>query len=85
MLPNLISRFPKILAECAIAERLRRYPGIELHPTLFNTTLIYGSEAARQCMTSLYREYIDAAAAASLPLLLTAPTWQLDPGRIAIS
>ncbi|YCM46988.1 homocysteine S-methyltransferase family protein (plasmid) [Verrucomicrobiaceae bacterium 227] len=83
MLPDLISRFPKILAECAIAERLRRDPEIKLHPTLFNTPLIYGPDAARQGMTSLYREYIDAAAAASLPLLLTAPTWRLDAGRIA--
>ncbi|WP_411827856.1 homocysteine S-methyltransferase family protein [Luteolibacter sp. AS25] len=81
MLSDLISSSPKILAECAIAERLRRLPGIELHPKLFNTPLIYGPESALECMTSLYCEYIDAAAA--LPLLLTAPTWRLDPDRIA--
>lgn len=83
MLSELISRYPKVLAECAIAERLRRHPEVTLHPVLFNTPLIYGPEVARAVMTSLYREYIDVAAEASLPLLLTAPTWRLDPERIA--
>lgn len=82
-LAELISHSPKVLAECAIAEQLRRHPEVELHPMLFNTPLIYGPTAACEVMTSLYREYIDAAAAAALPLLLTAPTWRLDPGRVA--
>ena len=83
MFSQLISRHPRILAECAIAERLRRHPQVDLHPMLFNTPLIYGPDAAREVMTSLYREYIDTAAAAALPLLLTAPTWRLDPARVA--
>mgnify|MGYP005845295887 CR=1 FL=1 len=82
MLSELITRYPKVLAECAIAERLRRHPEVTLHPMLFNTPLIYGPEVAREVMTSLYREYIDVAAEASLPLLLTAPTWRLDPDRV---
>lgn len=83
MLSELISRHPKVLAECAIAERLRRHPEVTLHPMLFNTPLIYEPEVAREVMTSLYREYIDAADEADLPLLLTAPTWRLDPHRVA--
>ncbi|PXA05081.1 homocysteine methyltransferase [Coraliomargarita sinensis] len=83
MLIGLFEKHPKILIECAIAERLRRMPEVELHPTLFNTPLIYGPEAACESMTALYREYIDTAAEADLPLLLTAPTWRLDPARIA--
>jgi S-methylmethionine-dependent homocysteine/selenocysteine methylase len=83
MLSELISRSSRILAECAIAERLRRHPEVELHPTLFNTPLIYGPEAARRVLSRIYEEYMDAAAAASLPLLLTAPTWRLDPERVA--
>jgi S-methylmethionine-dependent homocysteine/selenocysteine methylase len=83
MLSELISRSPRILAECAVAERLRRHPEVELHPSLFNTPLIYGPEAARTVMTGIYQEYMDAAAEASLPLLLTAPTWRLDPERVA--
>ena len=34
MLPEILDTHHKVLAECAIAERLRRRPGITLHPTL---------------------------------------------------
>ena len=83
MLAELLSAHPKILAECAIAERLRRMPGITLHPTLFNTPLIYGPDEATTAMSSLYEEYLQTASAAGLPLLLTAPTWRLDATRVA--
>ena len=83
MLTELLARHPKILAECAIAERLRRLPGITLHPTLFNTPLIYGPEEAKAAMSSIYVEYLQTASQANLPLLLTAPTWRLDATRIA--
>ena len=83
MLADLLATHPKILAECAIAERLRRMPGITLHPTLFNTPLIYGPDEARTAMTSIYQEYLQTASDAKLPLLLTAPTWRLDASRIA--
>jgi S-methylmethionine-dependent homocysteine/selenocysteine methylase len=81
-LSDLIANRPLVLAEFAITERLRRMPGVELHPTLYNTPLIYGPEASREALSSLYREYLETAAAASLPLLLTAPTWRLDRDRI---
>ena len=80
---SLLATHPKILAECAVAERLRRMPGITLHPTLFNTPLIYGPEDARRAMASIYQEYLGIAAGAGLPLLLTAPTWRLDATRVA--
>lgn len=83
MLAELLATHPKILAECAIAERLRRMPGITLHPTLFNTPLIYGPDDAKQAMSSLYQEYLQTAGGARLPLLLTAPTWRLDATRVA--
>ena len=83
MLESLLNNHPLILAECAVAERLRRMPGVELHPTLFNTPLIYGPEDARDAMTSIYLEYVETANHAGLPLMLTAPTWRLDASRIA--
>lgn len=79
-LPEAVSQFPKILAECAITEQLRRRP-VTLHNTLFNTPLIYGPEDERDEMTAIYRSYLDAAVEAELPLLLTAPTWRLDVDR----
>lgn len=78
-----VFQHPKILAECAVAERLRRLPEVELHPTLFHTPFIYGPEHAREAMASISLEYIGIARAAGLPLLLTAPTWRLDASRVA--
>lgn len=83
MLAELLDRHPRLLAECAVTERLRRIPGIELHPTLFCTPLIYGPDAARRELEAIYLGYLDAARDAGLPLLLTAPTWRLDATRIS--
>jgi homocysteine S-methyltransferase len=80
---EILDKHSLILAECAVAERLRRHPEVELHPTLFNTPLIYGPERAREIMADVYREYLQVAAGANLPLLLTAPTWRLDKDRVA--
>lgn len=64
-----------MLAEGAVSERLRRMGGIELHPTLFNTPLIYQEKAA-QSMAEIYGEYRNIALGARLPILLCAPTWR---------
>lgn len=83
MLEELLKESGMVLAECAVAERLRRMPGVELHPTLFNAPLIYGPESSRRAMAGIYREYLEIARAAGRPMLLTAPTWRLDAERLA--
>jgi len=82
MLKLLLQQHPKILAECAIAERLRRTPNVELDPLLYNAPLIYGPKHARDAMTAIYTEYITAADEAELPLLMSSPTWRVDPERL---
>jgi homocysteine S-methyltransferase len=82
MILDLMANHPRILAECAVAERLRRTPGITLHPTLFHTPLIYGPDAAREAMADIYRGYLEIARRSRLPMLLTAPTWRLDEERV---
>lgn len=72
-----------ILAECAIAERLRRMDDIELHPLLFNTPLIY-QQRGRKRMEEIYGEYRQVALDAKLPILLYAPTWRVDRKRILL-
>jgi homocysteine S-methyltransferase len=79
---SLLQNYPLILAEAAIAERLRRMDGITLHPTLFNTPLIY-DEQGSETMRDLYLQYVSIARSANLPLLLAAPTWRLDRDRVA--
>ena len=81
---NLITALelcPVIFTECAISERLRRRTDIELHPTLFNTPLIY-EETGRKRLTEIYDEYRAIALKAHLPILLCAPTWRIDEKRI---
>ena len=77
----IIEQHRLILAECAIAERLRHHEGVQLHPTLFNTPLIYDTEGAA-IMRDIYLQYRSIAQKASLPLLLCAPTWRLDKPRL---
>jgi homocysteine S-methyltransferase len=78
---ELLDRHSLILAEAAIAERLRRMDGITLHPTLFNAPLIHDAHAGPR-MAALYQEYIAIARAAGVPILLAAPTWRLDRERL---
>ncbi len=71
-----------MLTEAAVAERLRRRGDVALHPTLFNTPLIYDPHG-RQCLNEIYGQYRELARKAGLPLLLCAPTWRVDRARTA--
>jgi len=79
---EILSNSPLILSECAVSERLGRMQGIELHPTLFNSPLIY-NKAGRMALTKVYTEYREIASSAALPIMLCAPTWRADRFRIA--
>lgn len=85
MLAKFIQEHSKIIAECAIAERLRRMPEVTFHPTLYNAPLVYEVGRSSEAMAGIYGEYICAAAEARLPMLMTAPTWRVDPDRIALA
>jgi S-methylmethionine-dependent homocysteine/selenocysteine methylase len=71
-----------VLAEAAVCERLRRMEGIILHPSLFNTPLIYDVQG-RAAMQEIYGQYRNIALNAGVPMLLCAPTWRVDRERIA--
>lgn len=70
-----------MLTEAAITERLRRRDDIELHPTLFNTPLIYDAHG-RSCLQEIYGQYREIARKHKMPVLLCAPTWRVDRNRI---
>ena len=82
-LSELLSLHTHVLAECAVAEPLSRQDGITLHPTLFNSPLIYGPDHATAALSAIYHDYLTAASEANIPLILTAPTWRLDATRVA--
>jgi hypothetical protein len=68
---TLIEEHSLILAEAAIAERLRRSGRVALHPTLASVPLIY-DDTGRDELTKIYQSYISVAEMARLPLLLNA-------------
>ena len=75
-------KYSFILSEAAICERLRQIDGVELHPTLFDAPLIYDAGAS-QVLAGIYRQYIEIAREYQVPILIAAPTWRLDAGRVA--
>jgi S-methylmethionine-dependent homocysteine/selenocysteine methylase len=79
---SLFSSYPFVLSEAAICERLRGDDSITLHPTLFNTPLIYEAHGA-QALAQVYHQYIDIAREFAVPVIIAAPTWRLDPLRVA--
>ena len=81
---KLLEASSLMLTECAICERLRRMPGIELHPLLFNTPLIY-DPVGRERLEEIYLSYRRVAEGAKLPILLCAPTWRVDRERIKMA
>lgn len=72
---------PFMLMEAAIIERLRRDPHAQLHPSLENSLLIHNPKD-RAILTALYREYIDIAQRANVPLALCTPTWRANQERL---
>ncbi len=78
---QIIDSSPLILTECAITERLRRRQDVQLHPTLFNTPLIY-DEIGKKRLKEIYGQYRHIASTAELPIILCAPTWRIDQNRI---
>lgn len=79
-----LKTYPLLLTECAISEQLRRREDVELHPTLFNTPLIY-HDSGRQHLYDIYAGFRKIALEAELPILLCAPTWRVDQARISES
>jgi homocysteine S-methyltransferase len=77
----LIKASPLVLTEAAVIERLAQDPHLQLHQHLFNAPLIY-TDQGRQAFYALYRDYIDVALQANLPMLLQTPTWRTDHDRI---
>ncbi|HSO19876.1 MAG TPA: homocysteine S-methyltransferase family protein, partial [Desulfosarcina sp.] len=81
LLFKAVGRWPAVLAEGAVIERLRRETALALDPLLLNTALIY-SRSGRSAMGRIYTQYLAIAAEYRLPMLLAAPTWRANPERV---
>jgi len=81
---QLLANNPFILMEGAIVERLRRSAQVHLHDTLANAPLIH-DPVAREVMGDTYRQYMDVARRAGLPILVLTPTWRANKARVEAS
>lgn len=81
-LPDFLRRYPRILGEGAVIERLRRRSGIALDPHLVNAAFVY-EPTTRALLADIYRQYLEIGREFDLPLFLTAPTWRANAVNIA--
>lgn len=70
-----------ILTEGALIERLRRDASVPLDPDVLHAGFIY-SDAGRDALCGLYRQYLDIGRAADLPMIVCTPTWRANPVRL---
>ena len=70
-----------ILTEGALIERLRRNASVPLDPHVLHAGFIY-SEAGRDALRRLYKQYLDIGMAADLPMIVCTPTWRANPVRL---
>jgi len=80
--PEFLEKFPCILGEGAVIERLRRNTDLELDPDIVNSAFIY-DDMKRAALETIYREYLDIGCQYDLPLFLSTPTWRASRERIA--
>jgi homocysteine S-methyltransferase len=78
---TLIERHDLILTEAAVVERLRRAGRVELHPSLVHAALVYDAEGRAE-MERLVQGYVSIAAAAGVPIIVSAPTWRANHERV---
>ena len=77
-----VNIFPHIITEGAIIERLKREFSYPLDELLSNSLMIYENEG-KILLEKIYREYIDIAFSANLPIMLLTPTWRVNKERTA--
>jgi S-methylmethionine-dependent homocysteine/selenocysteine methylase len=78
---SLLEAHDLILTEAAIVERLRRSGRVELHPILVHAALVYDAEGRAE-MARLFQGYVSIAAAAEVPIIVSAPTWRANYERV---
>ncbi len=79
---KFLEKYPVILGEGAVIERLRRDGKLELDPYLVNSAFIY-QDAKRSALEAICRQYLDIGREFNLPLLISTPTWRANRERIA--
>ena len=79
-----LDRFPIILGEGSMYERLRRGASETFDPFIAHAAMLY-DEIGRDVLASTHREYLDIGQLHGLPMLAGTPTWRANSQRIACS
>lgn len=75
-----INHFPHIITEGSIIERLKREFNYPLDELLSNSKMLY-DDKSKTLLEKIYREYIDIAQSANIPIILLTPTWRANKER----
>ncbi len=79
-----LDRFPIILGEGSMYERLRRGAPDTFDPFIAYAGMLY-DENGRQVLAATHREYLDVGQRQQLPMVAGTPTWRASAKRIALS
>lgn len=83
-LTDILAGAVPLLMEGGVVERVRRGAPDLLDPLLMNAPLVY-NEVGRSLLRQIYIEYMEVGCSNDLPILSLAPTWRVNPDRLAAS
>lgn len=79
-----LDRFPVVLGEGSMYERLRRGASDAFDPDIAHAGMLY-DDAGREVLAATHREYLDIGQKYGLPMVAGTPTWHAGASRIAKS
>lgn len=79
-----LNRYPVVLGEGSMYERLRREASDTFDPDIAYAGMIY-DEKGRKVLAATHREYLDLGQHYGLPMVAGTPTWRASTDRIARS
>lgn len=79
-----VNFYPNIITEGSVIERLKREFNYPLDELLSNSLMIYSAEG-KILLEKIYREYLDIAFKADLPIMMLTPTWRANKERVGKS
>ncbi len=84
MSKGFLDRYPLVLGEGSMYERLRRGASSSFEPYIAHAGMIY-DEIGRQVLLGTHREYLDIGQQFGVPMVAGTPTWRASADRVAKS
>lgn len=84
MLQKFLGKYPVVLGEGSMYERLRRGGSDAFDPEIAYGGMLY-DDAGREFLAATHREYLDIGQRHGLPIVAGTPTWRASADRVARS